>query len=270
MRELDYDQHQPLNPVVTTLEERDHVVIADCRFDNAEGDQVVGYLVRPTGPAAAGVVYQHSTGGREAFLPEAIQVAEAGGIGLTLPIAATGEMVPNIRRSIFAIRRAADLLQTQYGVLRLGCVGHSFGAMMAGTISGIDRRFRCFAFDSGLSGLSFHYRESEYPEIKNAREAMTPAQYEPMLAEMAPYDAINFVGDAAPAALLFQSARFDASVSRAASEKFYAGGSEPKELHWYDSGHVINDVAALADRARFLAHWLELPALPERLAARLT
>jgi hypothetical protein len=33
------------------------------------------------------------------------------------------------------------------------------------------------------------------------------------------------------------------------------------EFHWYDTGHVLNDVAALADRARFLAAWLELPAL---------
>jgi hypothetical protein len=101
MRELEYDQQQPLNPVVTTLDERDGVVIADCRFDNAEGDQV-GYLMRPaeagvTYQAEAGVVYQHSTGGREGFLPEAVQVAEAGGIAITLPMAATGEMVRNIR-----------------------------------------------------------------------------------------------------------------------------------------------------------------------------
>jgi hypothetical protein len=102
MRELDYDQQQPLNPVLTTLDERDGVVIADCRFDNAEGDQVVGYLMRPaeagvTYQAEAGVVYQHWTGGREGFLPEAVQVAEAGGIAITLPMAPTGEMVPNIR-----------------------------------------------------------------------------------------------------------------------------------------------------------------------------
>ncbi|MFK4090302.1 alpha/beta hydrolase family protein [Kribbella sp. NPDC020789] len=242
MADLSYDAALPLNPEIEVLGERDGVVVTRCRYDNAEGAPAEGYLAFPSGALLAGdelagVIYQHSTGGREGFLPEAIQVAEAGGIALSLPIADTGDAVRNIRESIFAIRRGADLL-TSYGVTRLGCVGHSFGAMMAGTVSGIDRRFRCFVFDSGLSGL------------------------------MEPYDCGNFVGDAAPAALLFQSGWFDPNVSRANCEAFFAAGSEPKEFRWYDTGHVINEVAAYRDRARFLADWLELPRLPDRLRAR--
>ncbi|MGW6281113.1 alpha/beta hydrolase family protein [Kribbella sp. NPDC055071] len=270
---LDYDSGQELHPTVDVLAERGDILIADCGYDNAEGDRVSAYLVVPSGSLLeaadqlAGVIYQHSTGGREAFLPEAIQVAEAGGIALTLGIASTDDAVRNLRASIFAIRRGADLLQS-YGADRLGCVGHSFGAMTAATVSGIDKRFRCFVFDSGLSGLSIHYRETPYPEIKKLRDSMTPEQYEPLLALMEPYDSWHFVGDAAPAALLFQSAWFDPNVSRENCEKFFAAGSEPKELRWYDTGHVINDVAAYADRARFLAEWLDLPELPARLRAR--
>ncbi|GAA0602467.1 prolyl oligopeptidase family serine peptidase [Kribbella sandramycini] len=273
MPELDYDPGLPLNARTETLAERDGVVIADCGFDNAEGDRATGYLVFPSGALLAagddlaGVVYQHSTGGREGFLSEAIQVAEAGGIALSLPIADTGDAVRNLRESIFAIRRGADLL-TAYGADRLGCVGHSFGAMTAGTVSGIDDRFRCFVFDSGLSGLSVHYRETPYPEIRKLRESMTPAEYEPLLALLEPYDCGHFVGMAAPAALLFQSAWFDPNVSRENAEKFFAAASSPKEFRWYDTGHVINDVAAYTDRARFLAEHLALPTLPGRLRAR--
>ncbi|TDD52935.1 hypothetical protein E1263_28695 [Kribbella antibiotica] len=272
MVDLSYDDALPLNPEIDVLGERDGVVVARCRYDNAEGPPVEGYLAFPSGALLAGddlagVVYQHSTGGREGFLPEAIQVAEAGGIGLSLPIADTGDAVRNIRESIFAIRRGADLL-TSYGVERLGCVGHSMGAMMAGTVSGIDRRFQCFVFDSGLSGMSIHFRETPYPEIARMRESMTPAEYEPLLALMEPYDCGRFVGSAAPAALLFQSAWFDPNVSRENCEAFFAAGSEPKEFRWYDTGHVINEVAAYRDRARFLAEWLNLPRLPDRLRAR--
>ncbi|WP_405062235.1 S9 family peptidase [Kribbella sp. NBC_01505] len=272
MPDLSYDSALPLNPVTDVLGERDGVVVTRCSYDNAEGGRVDGYLVFPSGALLAGddlagVVYQHSTGGREAFLPEAIQVAEAGGIALSLAIADTGDSVRNLRESILAIRRGADLL-TSYGVERLGCVGHSMGAMMAGTVSGIDHRFRCFVFDSGMSGMSIFYRETPYKEIKALRESMTPEVYEPLLALMEPYDCGHFVGSAAPAALLFQSAWFDQNVSRAQCEAFFAAGSEPKEFRWYDTGHVINEVAAYSDRARFLAQWLELPGLPDRLRAR--
>ncbi|MFC9689558.1 alpha/beta hydrolase family protein [Kribbella sp. NPDC056951] len=272
MVDLSYDDALPLHADVEVLGERDGVVVARCRYDNAEGSPVEGFLAFPSGALlagdeVAGVIYQHSTGGKEGFLPEAIQVAEAGGIALSLAIADTGDSVRNLRESILAIRRGADLL-TSYGVDRLGCVGHSMGAMMAGTVSGIDRRFRCFVFDSGLSGMSIFYRDTAHPETKRVRESMTPEEYEPLLALMEPYDCGNFVGDAAPAALLFQSAWFDPNVSRAHCEAFFAAGSEPKEFRWYDTGHVINEVAAYSDRARFLAQWLDLPGLPDRLRSR--
>ncbi len=80
---------------------------------------------------------------------------------------------------------------------------------------------------------------------------------------------MRFIADAAPTPLLFQSARFDIGVSVAESETFFAAAGEPKELRWYDTGHEANDPAVYADRARFLAEHLDLPALPEILANRL-
>jgi fermentation-respiration switch protein FrsA (DUF1100 family) len=81
---------------------------------------------------------------------------------------------------------------------------------------------------------------------------------------------VRFVGDAAPAPLLFQFARFDIGVTAAESEAFYAAASEPKEQHWYDTGHVVNDITAVADRARFLAQHLDRPALPGIVAERVS
>ncbi|WP_163567628.1 alpha/beta hydrolase family protein [Fodinicola feengrottensis] len=174
MVDLGYEAGKPFELTVETVAERPGVVIADCRFENVEGEPVDAYLVSPKdAPARAGVVFQHSTGGRVGFLAEAIRVAEAGGVALSLPVTyqASGEQAPMIRQSIYAIRRGADILLQRTD--RIGCVGHSAGAMMAGTVSGLDDRFSCFVFEVGLSGLSFHYRDSQHPMVQAQRATHT-------------------------------------------------------------------------------------------------
>jgi hypothetical protein len=100
-------------------------------------------------------------------------------------------------------------------------------------------------------------------------DAMPPDAFAALLAQISPYDAVTFVGDGV-APVLLQAARFDLGVTEAEYEDFYAACSEPKELRWYDGGHEITDVAAFADRARFLATHLDLPALPGIVAERVT
>jgi prolyl oligopeptidase family protein len=259
MPDLSYDHDAPLNLTVETVAERPGATISRCEFDNAEGDRVVGYLVEPAGTPAAGVIYMHTTSGREGFLPEALRLAEAGGVGLCLQFHQTDDQVAAIRQSVQAIRRGADLLLTRTD--RVACVGHSGGAMMASVVAGIDRRFRCFALEVGMAGLSHHYRDSQHPYIVGMRAQIPADVFAATLAAIAPYDAEHFIGSAAPTPLLFQFARFDIGVTTAESEQFYAMASEPKQQRWYDSGHVINDLDAYADRERFLAEHLELPDL---------
>jgi hypothetical protein len=52
-------------------------------------------------------------------------------------------------------------------------------------------------------------------------------------------------------------------------QAFFAAASEPKQERRYDTGHQVNDVAAYADRARFLADNLDMPTLPDVLAKRI-
>lgn len=266
MPDLSYDRDADFEVTVKQVAERPGVVISDCRFDNVEGDPVDCYLVAPDQPPTAGVVYQHTTGGREAFLPEAIQVAQAGGIAVSMAAFELRDPA-TVRQSIFAILRAADLLFRQ--VDRVGIVAHSGAAMMAAVACGIDHRFACAVLESGLSGLTFHWRASQHPMIAGLRAATPPDVFEAALAALRPYDAVRFIGDAAMP-LLFQFPRFDIGVTAPEYEAFYAAASEPKQHRWYDCGHVVNEPAAFADRARFLAEHLDLARLPEILTARTT
>ncbi|MFI9379795.1 alpha/beta hydrolase family protein [Kutzneria sp. NPDC052558] len=264
---LEYDRNAEFELGVETVAERPGVTIAECRFDNVEGDPVRGYLVRPTRKASAGVVFQHTTSGREAFLPEAIQLAEAGASSICLPFVALGDPRAMIRQSIFAIRRGTDILRRE--VERVALVGHSGASMAAATVSGLDHRYVCFVFEVGLSGMSFHYRDSQHPSIRAIRESTPPEVFQAGLDALKPYDSVRFVGQAR-GPKLFQFARFDIGVTEAESQAFYAAASEPKQQRWYDTGHVVNDPAAFADRARFLAEHLDLPDLPKILLNRVS
>jgi uncharacterized protein len=69
---------------------------------------------------------------------------------------------------------------------------------------------------------------------------------------MEPIEPIYFIGPAAPAHILFQSARNDEAVSESDAIRYQEMASEPKEIRWYESGHFLPD-AARCDSARWLA-----------------
>ncbi|ONI79840.1 hypothetical protein ALI144C_24215 [Actinosynnema sp. ALI-1.44] len=255
MPDLRYDSAAPLNDTTERLAVRPGATISRCSFDNAEGARVTGYLVEPDGPPAAGVVYMHTTSGAEGFLPEAVALARSGGIGLCLRFQYVDDQVAAIRRSVFALRRGADLLLGRTD--RIAGVGHSGGAMMMAVVAGIDRRFECFVLEVPMAGLTHHWRHSGHPQITRMRASIPPELFEQTLTAMAPYDAEHFIGRVR-VPVLYQFARFDIGVTAAESEEFYAMAPQPKQQRWYDSGHVINDVAAYADRAAFLAAHLPI------------
>ena len=256
MPDLHCDPSAPLHETSELLAVRPGVTISRCSFENAGGGRVTGYLVEPDGTPRAGVLYMHTTSGTEGFLPEAIALARSGGIGLCLQFQyVDDDQVAAIRRSVLALRRGADLLLGRTD--RVAGVGHSGGAMMMAVVAGLDQRFACFVLEVPMAGLTHHWRNTHHPEVARMRASLPPELFERTLAEMAPYDAEHFIGDVR-VPVLYQFARFDIGVTAAESEEFYAMAPQPKQQRWYDSGHVINDVAAYADRAEFLTEHLGL------------
>jgi fermentation-respiration switch protein FrsA (DUF1100 family) len=68
---------------------------------------------------------------------------------------------------------------------------------------------------------------------------------------------------------LFQSARLDPGVSEAQAEALFDAASQPKTLKWYDTAHDVVDIAAIGDRARFLATHLGLMRIDAILKAKI-
>jgi hypothetical protein len=84
-----------------------------------------------------------------------------------------------------------------------------------------------------------------------------------------PYDAIRYVPFAAPTPLLFQFARHERFVTEAAMKRYAEAASEPKLVLWYDTGHELNDLRALADRTAWLGPKLGLRPLGALLKQRI-
>jgi hypothetical protein len=89
------------------------------------------------------------------------------------------------------------------------------------------------------------------------------AQLEKYLAMVTVLDATHYVGQTAPAPILFQFARHDPFISDRAALEYYRAASEPKVVKWYNTGHELNDMQALRDRDEWLQEKVGLgPVLP--------
>ena len=161
--------------------------------------------------------------------------------------------------AVIGLRRGADLLTARQDVdaSRLAVAGHSFGAMMGAVAVSIDGRFRVAVFEAGLLGMSIHIGTSPGEWAQGIRKELGN-ELPQFLQTISVVDAKHYIGSAPPIPKLFQSAWYDPGVPRTDSEDFFKAATEPKELRWYDGGHDIDDVAVIADRARFLAEKLQL------------
>jgi dienelactone hydrolase len=264
---FDYKRDDPINARVEALMSRGGIRLSEIQYDDPlGGDPIVGYLVQNDrkSPQPA-VVFIHS-GGRDAFLPEAIFLARLGAV--TMPLAAIvkkDDYPGQMRDSVVALRRAFDYLASRPDVdsRRICLVGHSSGAMLSAVVAGIDERFKCFAFEGGELGMTFYYRGTIRPEDRRNREKGPADEMMKALATIAPYDAIHYVGHI-KAPTLFQAGRLDLGVSEADSNYFYEATSGPKQIKWYDTAHDMSyDSAVLKDRAEYLQKQLGIdPPMP--------
>jgi len=221
----------------------------------------------------ASIIWVHSNG-FYSQLPDAMLMARDGAISLLLELSASTENGDAARlemiRSLTSIRRGVDILMARPDVdaQRIGFVGHSYGAMIGTVAAAVDKRFKAVVFEVGLLGMSIHIRTSPHPWAESVRTGKGD-KLEEFLAAIEPLDAGHYVGRLAPTALLFQSARMDLGVPDKDAQDFFEAASEPKQLKWYDTGHEVLDIAAIADRARFLSMHLNLPPIDPVLKAKI-
>ena len=245
--QFSYDDSKPLDvqDKPTSFSTND-VRVDDISFTGPGNTRLNAYLLLPSGSKGRhpAVIYAHGAGGdRQELLDEAMKMADKGAVTLTLDMIYSPSRARPLpegmagaranskleQEAVKEVRRAVDLLQSRDDVDgdQIGYVGWSAGARMGALISGVEHRIKAFDLLAGgaapVSAYVSHAPVDLQDELTTLLEKTDP---------------IHFVGLAEPSELLFQDGRQDEIVPEAALKELAGAGSEPKEVRWYDSGHV--------------------------------
>jgi len=285
---FDYDQKAPLDIKEVAVIRRPGVEIHDITYASPKSGRVTAYLVVPAGRGRfAGIIFGHwAYGTRTEFLPEAILYAQAGVVSLLVDDLgvrpapwrrrAEGDQPEAVRdifiQSVVDLRRGIDVLESRSDVdsSRIAYVGHSSGAHWGAILSAVDRRLKTVVLMTGVPDERAIMMESDDPDYVNARESARAKQEMGIyLKVVSPFDATNYVAHAALTPLLFQFARFEQYFNEAAMRRYAQAASEPKLVLWYDTGHGLNDLRPLIDRANWLQRHIGMKSVAPLLRSSL-
>ena len=271
LRQLfDYNQKLPLDIKEVGFRDSNGVRIHDIHYASPKFGRVTAYLVVPTVKGKfAGILFGHwGFGNRTEFLPEAILYAQAGVISLLIdypwvrpapwrrnePGNKPEAVLDNYVATVIDLRRGLDLLLARSDVdaTRIAYVGHSSGAQWGAILSAVDKRVKAAVLMGGIPTEATIGLESDDPEYVDFRSNTPKEQIDKYFKTISVMDAINYVPYASPTPLLFQFARYERYFNEAAMQRYARAASEPKIVEWYDTGHDLNDVQALIDRAKWL------------------
>jgi dienelactone hydrolase len=272
-RFFDYDTNAAIDVRVSSEESVEGVTVEDIHYASARKGRVPGYLVRPAGEGPfAGVVFMHwGQGDRTEFLSEAILLAKAGAISLTIdapyhrPDVESGAFVaePEKERDgyiqlVADLRRGFDLLSARKDVdpKRLGYVGHSLGATWGGALAGLEKRVAAYVLMGGLPRLTDVLGDDPYALLM--QKGFTREQLERYVEVLSPMNPERLVGRAAPGAILFQFARHDRFISENMALLYVKAAGPSHEVRWYFTSHEFNDPDSPRDRLEFLRRKLGL------------
>jgi dienelactone hydrolase len=256
-----YDADAPLS--VQTVDSWPHgnLRVSQISYASPRGGRVPALIVAPRsdGPFA-GLIVQHGLPG-EKF--QMLQIAEdfartgAVVIAIDAPWSRREELPDFTERDradqiqlMVDLRRTVDLLHNRDDVddRRIAYFGVSYGGAMGGLLAGIEDRLAAFVLDVGDGGLVSHFTGAE--DAGGPLSQLSPARRKRWLNAMRPIEPIKWIGRA-DAPILFQSARNDELVPPADARKYQRAAREPKNVRWYDSGHMLPPEAA-CDAARWL------------------
>ena len=262
---FDYDRNAPLEYRTTTVEMRNGVSVHAASYADLAGGRITAYWVVPdgVGPFPAVLFIHPAPGTKDTFLDEAVTLAHLGGASLlidapwsqeawsqqlTKPQSAYDALTPVVT----ALRRAVDVLLAQQNVdaTRIGYVGHSFGALFGGVLSGVEKRINSYALLAGTTSFA-DAAVGNMPAIKGQP---MEEEYQRVLA---PIDPIGYVGKASPAAFLFQFGERD-GFPREHMASLADAASAPKTVVWYDVDHYGVNEAGRKDRLAWLQEQLAL------------
>jgi pimeloyl-ACP methyl ester carboxylesterase len=214
--QFEYDSARHFDATCEQLSPRVDAIVRGCRFTGPRGGVLSFLLVVPTAskPPFAGVIFQHG-GGQSMFdyLSEALILARIGVVSIIADAPARGDSKESeLNRLkleeakdfqveiVLTERRVLDFLIQQPGVdpKRIAYVGHSYGGMAGGVLSGVEPRISTFVLIGALPSEARHIRENGSPYWATMRQSMSPGDFARTLEMLHEIDPDHFYHEPAP------------------------------------------------------------------------
>jgi pimeloyl-ACP methyl ester carboxylesterase len=283
-----YDKTQPLNIQEMQRSVNNNITEIEITYASPKGGKVPATLLIPDGKGPfPGIVFMHGLPGnrhrmknlavkyayknvvcimidapwaRSSQLSVGFNLQGAGNVTsdrdfpLTFTVTDKDEQI----QLITDLCRAVDLLEQRPDVdsEQLAYIGISYGGAMGGLFAGIENRLKAYVLEVGDGGLVNHFFGMDdlvFAAEKFNKSAINKQWFD----DMWPIEPLHYVGNAAPAALLFQNGKSDLLVPAHDAIRYQLAGSSPKEIMWYESGHSLND-QALKDQFKWLGQYINL------------
>jgi len=135
-------------------------------------------------------------------------------------------------------RRALDYLQTREDLdaERIGVMGVSMGGMLGSVLAGVDERVDAAALIVAGGSWALVAATSDHPSAVRLREAGLAGEAIAKITYV--MDPVNFVGKIAPRPLLMVNGLDDRIIPRECAVALHEAAGDPKEIIWYEGGHV--------------------------------
>lgn len=253
-----YDADIPLAPEVERVNDTEYFTTDHITFDAVDGTSVPAILYVPKteedSPVPC-VLLLHGYGGdKESYGSVLAAFMAPMGIGvMAIDARLHGERAQEgvkmfsddlqrthdaMMNTVIDNRRALDYLDTRPDIDhdRYLCMGLSLGAILGSVLGPVDDRIGSAALVVGGGRLDVLVMQSDLSDVERMREAGVTRQ---MLAEyLTDVEPVNFIGHFAPRELLFVNGRDDDVVTPECAQYLHEGAGDPKEIVWYNGGHV--------------------------------
>jgi pimeloyl-ACP methyl ester carboxylesterase len=212
------------------------------------------------------------------YLSEALVLARVGVVSISADAPARGggknsevntlklEAARDLEAETVIIeRRVLDLLLQQPGIdpKRIAYVGHSYGGIAGGVLSGIEPRIATFVLIGAVPSTAHHMETNGATYWLDMRKNMSAAEFTRTIELIRAIDPDHFL-PAAHAPVFVQCARYDTDDNVRGCPEVHRLAGGPKRITWYDDDHNFTSLEALRDRLDWLQASLKLNyVLPE-------
>ena len=268
-----YDTSLPLNPEEKLVEETDTYQLYHVLYDSTRNLRIPALLMLPKSPAAGPrpcIFFMHGyTSRKERFNAIFPFCVDAGCAAFAIDAQYHGERKIEgvdiyseyihrnrdaIIQTIVDARRGLDYLSSRLEIdpARIAVMGTSMGGIMASIFAGVDERLKAAVLVVAGGDWGLMTQTSQITPAKTLRGSAAPPDYDEIRAVTQCCDPLNFVGRISPRPAIFLNGSQDEIVPPPATKLLYEAAGEPKEIHWYESGHKLPQPEAYEQVAAWL------------------